>query len=62
MSRMVGELFAGSDLIRWPLLASILFAVIFAGVIVRALTRRDGLYERLRALPLDGERVRESRR
>ena len=55
MSRLVGELVAGSPSLIFPLAALLAFAAIFAVATVRAWVRRDGHYARMERLPLEEE-------
>ncbi len=51
---MFERLFAGSDLLDWPIASMIFFFVFFAAVILRVYSKkRKNLYEHMAMLPLD---------
>ncbi|MFO0618908.1 MAG: hypothetical protein U0414_40340 [Polyangiaceae bacterium] len=57
MGRLMNELFHGSPLLAWPILALALFGAAFLVITVRAMRRAPTENEREAALPLDdGER------
>jgi hypothetical protein len=58
MNGFLGQLAAGADELVYPLLALVGFVTVFTAVMVRVLRRRDGHYERMQQLPLDGEKDR----
>ena len=58
MNGFLGELAQGDDGLIYPLLALLAFVVTFSFVIARVLRRRDGHYEQMQRLPLDGENDR----
>ena len=55
MKSMATEFFQGSDLMVWPLLALVLFIVVFAAAIVIVARRGAAAYEGVARLPLDSD-------
>jgi cbb3-type cytochrome oxidase subunit 3 len=53
MGRLMNELFHGSPLLAWPILALVLFSGAFLVITVRALRRPAAANQREAALPLD---------
>jgi|JI10StandDraft_1071094.scaffolds.fasta_scaffold116285_2 hypothetical protein len=53
MGRLMNELFHGSPLLAWPILALALFGATFLTITVRAIRRPKAVVQREAALPLD---------
>ena len=53
MKAMATEFFAGSDLMAWPLLALVLFIVVFAAAMIIVVRRGAAAYDGVARLPLD---------
>ena len=55
MGRLMDELFHGSPLLAWPVVALALFVFAFVTIVIRAMTRPRLADVRLAQLPLDDE-------
>jgi len=55
---MFGELFHKSPLLLYPLLALVIFIVVFAGAVLRAWRQRPEERHALAQLPLDDQEIR----
>jgi len=55
MGRLMDELFHGSPLLAWPVVALALFVFAFVTIVIRAMRRPRLVDVRLAQLPLDDE-------
>ena len=62
MGRLMNELFHGSPLLAWPILALALFGAAFLTITIRALRRPATVNQREAALPLDDGALDDGRR
>jgi hypothetical protein len=58
MSLLVGELFAKSPLLLYPLCGLVIFMIVFAGAAMRAWRQRPEERDALAQLPLEDQEVR----
>ncbi len=56
MRALAAELYAGSELMGWPLLALVLFIAVFAAAAVRVVRRGRSAFDEVARLPLEDDR------
>lgn len=56
MRAMAQQFFAGSDLMGWPLLALVMFILVFAFAVLRLVRRGAGGFDEVSRLPLEDDR------
>lgn len=56
MRAIAAEYFQNSELLGWPLLALVIFIVVFGIAVVGLVRRGAGAFEEVARLPLEGDR------